>query len=125
MGMLTALICCQWSKTQMFSPTEHPVNKQWATATGTEEASQWPRKQKDRLTLRANSYLHLDSAVCARTEGSGSSLGAAGAASQVETHCLNTPAPRALPMELHDGESFSGKWPDIQLVLEIHLSRTL
>ena len=61
-------------KDEMFSHTEHPVNKQWATATRTEEASQWPRKQKDRLDLRADSYLHLDSAVCAGTEGSGSSL---------------------------------------------------
>lgn len=61
-------------KDEMFSHTEHPVNKQWATATGTEEASQWPRKQKDRLDLRADRYLHLDSAVGAGTEGSGSSL---------------------------------------------------
>ena len=61
-------------KDSMFSHTEHPINKQWATATGMEEASRWPRKQKDWLDLRANCYLHLNSAVCAGTEGSGSSL---------------------------------------------------
>lgn len=27
--------------------TKHPINKQWATAEGTEEESQWQRKQKD------------------------------------------------------------------------------